>query len=49
MVHGLREGNAVIGDTFVFNAVAHAYDVSDDNTRDNRYAHAVREQVVAKT
>jgi predicted TIM-barrel fold metal-dependent hydrolase len=37
----------MIDDMFVFNAVAHAYDMSDANTRENHYAAAVREGLVA--
>ena len=37
----------MVGNTFVINAVAHAYDLSDANVCDNRYARAVRDQLVA--
>lgn len=37
----------MIGGKFVFNAVAHAYDLSDENTQDNKYARAVRDQLVS--
>lgn len=36
----------MIGDTFVFNAVAHAYDLSDANTQPNRYADSLREILI---
>src|SRR5258708_7017082 len=32
---------------FIVNAVAHAYDLSDANTQDNRYAQALREQLIS--
>ncbi len=31
----------MIDDKFVFNAVSHAYDLSDQNTQDNKYARAI--------
>jgi predicted TIM-barrel fold metal-dependent hydrolase len=36
----------MIDGTFVFNAVAHAYDMSDANTQTNRYAAGLRDQLV---
>jgi uncharacterized protein len=36
----------MIDGMFVFNAVAHAYDLSDGNTQPNKYATAVRDQLV---
>jgi hypothetical protein len=32
----------MIGDMFIFNAVAHAYDLSDENTQPNHYAEGLR-------
>ncbi|ABW12282.1 amidohydrolase 2 [Parafrankia sp. EAN1pec] len=36
----------MINDAFVFNAVAHAYDLTDENTQPNRYAHGLRDALV---
>ncbi|MFD0687176.1 amidohydrolase family protein [Actinomadura fibrosa] len=36
----------MIGGAFVFNAVAHAYDLTDENTQPNKYAAGVREQLI---
>jgi hypothetical protein len=36
----------VIGDTFVFNAVAHAYNLSDSNIQPNKYVEGLRDQLV---
>lgn len=37
----------MIDDTFVFNAVTHAYDLSDANTQPNKYAESVRDQLIS--
>ena len=36
----------MIDDAFVFNAVAHAYNLTDENTQPNKYAAGVREQLI---